>query len=239
MTSEFGMASDSSQDNNEHMNDRIESPVSSQFTADELSALVKRDANAQKHIPRLEAENSELRTRVLELESKLENAKTLDDVLERLNNKSDGSTPTKEIDPDKVAELVVSTVKNLTKEQKEEQNWSTVLNKLNDTYGSFSKADAAIAKKAAELGLTTKYATSLAKTSPEAFFKLFMDQSTNPLQQTTNSATSVPAANVGVGKPDNKEELRKYYQKMRRENPNKYWKLETQMQYRKDMGFAD
>jgi len=234
MTNEFGKGSDTAQ----QVTPQDDKPgLVIEITAEELAALKKRDENAQPHIGRLETENKQLRDELAKAAAKLESATVLDDVMAKLGDKdSQGS-----IDPDQVAEIVEKRLQQKTQTQREETNWNTVVAKLVELHGSFDKADQAIVKKAQELQMSVSEATRLAKTAPEAFNRLFVVVAAGtPSQQMSSSATQTSANAVApAGKANDTEEKRKYYQELRRKNPNKYWAVETQMQYRRDMGFAD
>jgi predicted nucleic acid-binding Zn-ribbon protein len=210
------------------------------ITAEELAALKRRDDNAQQHIPRLETENEELREKLAQLSLKLDSATTLDDVLERLNNKS-GESNSQTLDPNKVAEMVENRLSQKNKEASETANWNKTVTELTGLHGSWAAADKAIMAKSAELGMTVQEASRMARQLPDAFRKLFMiAEKSSPAQQTSSSAsfTSANSAAPGGSSDAALEERRKYYQELRRKNPNKYWNVDTQIQYRKDMGFA-
>jgi hypothetical protein len=233
MTNEFGKGGDTTSMET-HQDDKPGLGID--MTADEVAALKKRDENAQPHISRLETENKQLRDELAKAAAKLDSATVLDDVMARLDNK-DGQGVT----PDQVADLVEKRIQQKTQTNREEANWNTVVTKLVAQHGSFEKADAAIIQKARELQMSVSEATRLAKQAPAAFERLFVNTAQSiPSQQTTTSATQQSAQSVApAGAVDDLETKRKYYNDLRRKNPNKYWNVQTQMQYRRDMGFAD
>jgi hypothetical protein len=153
----------------------------------------------------------------------------MEDVLNKLNKpegKDQGS-----VDPSQLVEQVEArlTARETTKTQ--DGNWEMVVTKLTGTFGDWAKANVEIQAKAKELGLSNEDATVLARRSPSAFFELFM-----PKQGTIESGTARPtglgqqAASTGNGEVRNQA----WYTKLRRENENLYWKVETQAQYRRD-----
>jgi hypothetical protein len=237
MTDQFGEAGDSSTNTqqtgttfgNEGPSDK--GGTNGQVgTPDDVEALRRRDEHAQAHIVRLESENSELRNKVVEIENKLANAKTVEDVLSRMNKPD--TTGSASVDPDKLADAVEArlSAKELAKHQ--EANWASVYTKVTEIFGTWDKANLEIQAKAKELGMNNQDATTLAQRSPDAFYELFL-----PKSSTSNTAGSTRSAGVGQqAASTHTGEVRNqaYYTNLRHTNENKYWSVETQAQYRRD-----
>jgi hypothetical protein len=198
-------------------------------SSDDIEALRRRDEHAQSHIARLESENKELRDKVVEIENKLANAKTVEDVLSRMNKPDTaGST----MDPAKLVDAVEARLSAKEQEKTQDTNWEKVITKVTDFFGEWKKANQEIMAKAQELGLSTEDATLLAKRSPDAFFELFLPKpGTSTTTGNRPAGVGQTAASTQTGEVRNQA----YYTKLRKEHPNKYWSVEVQAQYRRDL----
>ena len=206
------------------------------ITPEELAELRKRDANAQQHIPTIESENEQLRQQMAELETQLEGSATLKAVLDKIENKSDGNT---NVNPDDVAAQVEARLQAKAKEETQQANFDKVFSDLMTVHGTKEAVDKYVVTKAAELGMDANEATRLARTAPDAFMKLYASEGQPAPQQGVASAagqqTSVTNAVSGTEVVRDKA----YYSKMMKENPKKYWKVETQAQMRRDVYGAE
>lgn len=201
------------------------------ITPEDLKDLRKRDVNAQEHIPQLENENAQLRQQLAEAETQLEGSATLKDVLDRIENKSEG-TPIS-VSADEVATQVEARLQSKAKEKQQDSNWNKVLGELQVKHGSFENVDKYVQSQASTLGMTTDEATLLAKNSPDAFMKLFQGDGTPSPQQGTASAAGQETSTYDTDRPSTRDKA--FYDEMLKTNPKKYWKIETQMQLRKDV----
>jgi hypothetical protein len=238
MTTEFGKTGDSGQ-NEDGTNfgqntegDQTSGSTENQGIApDELEALRTRDAAAQAHIPQLESENEDLRNKLLAAEDKLANATTIDEALDKISNNGDSEGLT----PDAVTQIVDQVLTQKQTEAASELNWNTVMGKLTETYGDWATADAKVQERAAELDITLTDATAMARNNPKAFLQLFSPTGTT----NTDRSSGVRSGGSGqsVGDVSSSEGIRDatYYSKLRKENPNLYWKTETQLQLRRDL----
>jgi hypothetical protein len=233
MTEQFGSAGDPSQEG--FTSEGSQDPSGQEgagigITPDELAELRKRDVNAQEHIPRLETENSTLRQQLAEAEAKLEGSATMQDVLNRIENRSDVSASS--IDPDAVAQQVEQRLQAKAREETQSKNWEKVLGQLKEQHGSIENVDIHVANKANELGMDLSTATQLAKTSPDAFMKLYASDGQPAPQQGTASAAG---QQTSLTTPHGEVRDKAFYDKMMHENPKKYWKDETQAALRRDV----
>lgn len=240
MTDEFGKVGDSDQGltptegNNFGQTPGDDTPGDTDnkgMTSEELEALRQRDEHAQKHIPTLERENSELRDKIAELEDKLSSATTIDEALDRIRNKGEGE----QLRPDDVAKMVESVLEQKQTESTQESNWTKVQNKLTEVYGDWKTADAKVQARAQELDIQLQDASTMARKNPTAFMELFVPKEAANIAGTG----SVRSGGDGQKSPGTTAsgEVRDqaWYSKLRRENPNKYWSVETQAQYRRDV----
>jgi hypothetical protein len=195
---------------------------------DDIAALRRRDEHAQAHIARLESENAELRSTVVDLQAKVANAKTVESVINQI--KSEG-TASNSVDPNQLVDAVEARLTQRETTKTQDGNWEVVVTKLTGTFGDWNKANSEIQLKAKELGLSNEDATLLARRSPDAFFELFLPKSSEGSAGITRTAgLGQSAASTHTGEVRNQA----YYTKMRRENSNKYWSVEVQAQYRRD-----
>jgi len=238
MTDQFGAVDDNNQSNtdttfgNEGPSDKG-GTKDQVVTSPDVEALRRRDEHAQLHIVRLESENKELRDTNSALQSKLANAKTVEDVISRMNSPKSDATP---VDPDKLADAVEARLSAKDVKKQQETNWETVFNKLTETFGEWSKANTEVQAKAAELGMSNEDATTLAKRSPSAFYELFLPKSST--NNTAGSPRSVGAGQQATSTHTGEVRNQAYYNKMRKEQGNKFWSVEVQAQMRRDLGFA-
>lgn len=202
------------------------------ITTEDLKELRKRDVNAQEHIPQLETENNQLRAKLAEVETQLEGSATLEDVLNRIENKSEGGST---VSADEVATQVEARLQSRAKEEQQESNWNTVWGKLQEQHGSEENVDKYVLTQAATLGMSTEEATLLAKNSPDAFMKLFSAEGTAAPQQGIASATGQQTSNNNEAGTSSGTKDKAFYDEMLRKNPRKYWKVATQAQLRRDV----
>lgn len=239
MTTEFGTSADSGQNVNEGMNfgqtdgaDQTSTPTDNQgIVSEDLDALRRRDAAAQEHIPRLESENQELRDKLAEMESQLASATTIDEALDRISNQGGQESLT----TDAVTQIVDQVLEQKQTQSQQENNWQQVMGTLTDTFGDWSTADTKVQERAAELDISLQDATMLARNNPKAFLQLFVPTTS------TRSASSGTVRSGGSGQSvadlTSAQQVRdaEYYRNLRKTNPNEYWKVETQMQLRRDL----
>jgi chromosome segregation ATPase len=232
MTDEFGKAGDPGQEGFTQGSTEtitVENMGGIDITPGELAELRKRDVNAQEHIPRLEDENAQLRSRMAEIEAQLEGSATMQDVLNRIENRSeDGVT----LDADAVAQQVEQRLHAKAMEEAQSTNWEKVLGQLKEHHGSLEQVDQHVATKAKELGMDLTEATQLAKRSPDAFMKLYAAEGSVAPQQGSASAAG---QQTSLTTPHGEVRDKAYYDKMLRENPKKYWKVDTQAALRRDV----
>lgn len=200
---------------------------------EKYEALRQRDEHAQKHIQRLESENSELRDKVVDLENNLANATTLDEALKRISNQ--GENQSESFARADVAQVVEEVLGQKQTASRMDSNWQEVVSDLTKVYGDWKTADLKVQERAQELDISLEEATTMARNNPKAFRTLFNLQ---PQQQTSNPAGSHGAGAQGQrgvsshpGQVLNKE----YYSNLRKNDPNKYWSVDTQAQMRRDL----
>jgi len=209
-------------------------PGSQGIDPQEYEALRKRDEAAQAHIERLERENKEARDKVVELEDGLSNATKLDDALARIANQGDGQAPTG-VDRTDVAQVVEEVLGQHQTAAKQDSNWATVTDALTKEFGDWKTADVKVQEKARELDISIEDASVMAKQNPKAFLELFVPQRNSSTNKAGSSTGTGDVGQRGMNSQVGEVRDQAYYTKLRRENPNKYWSVETQAQYRRDL----
>lgn len=241
MDQQFGTPGDTGQQHDgttfgQSGDDKAQNTPSVEITEADLTALRTRDDAAQVHIPKIESENAELRDTVTQLQADLAKASKFDDVMERISNQPGPVEPVK-VDTEQLADAVGQRLDAKAAIAVQDSNWTAVVGKLTEKYGEWELVDREITTRAVELGMSTTDATNLAKQSPDAFYQLFLPQAI----PSAPGASSASAGQGQVGSTPSSGEVRDaaYYSKLRRENPNLYWKVETQAQYRRDVHGAE
>jgi hypothetical protein len=231
MTTEFGMTEDKDGQGTEGSHQSLEDNKNTDITPEDLEALRVRDAAAQAHIPDLESENKDLRDKVLELETNLSSATSLDDVMDKITNRGEGTSS--DLDAGAVTQIVERALDQRQTETKQESNWTNVMDTLTQAYGTWKAADTKVLERAQELDIDISDATAMAKNNPKAFLSLFKPETT-----TSDSSAGVRSAGSGqqtVGTVQSTEKDKAYWKKMRQENPKHFWSLDGQAEYRRVM----
>lgn len=187
-----------------------------------VEELAKAYVNADAFIEQLKEENRKLR-------EKETAARTIDDVLERMNKKDDkpADTPanTSQLTKDDVAALVEQTLTGRETARTREQNLLQADKLMKEKFGE--KAAEVFKTKATSPELTKVY-MELASVSPHEFVAVFAPASAQPTGGTVatgsvNTTTVVPTSNREA-LPGTKE----WANKVRKEKPDEYWSLEFQ-----------
>lgn len=197
----------------------------------EYEALRTRDEHAQKHIPRLESENAELRDRVAELEGKLASATTLDEALARIANQGDGQA----IDHTDVAQVVREVLGQEQTAAKMESNWNSVVTDLTKKYGEWKDADAYVQSRSRELDISLEEATKMAKNNPIAFRSLYNLDAPAASSNPAGSHGAGAQGQRGISSAPGTVRDKAYYSNLRKNDPNKYWSVDVQAQMRRDL----
>lgn len=152
--------------------------------------VTKKIVNADEHIGKLEAETAMMRTRLQEMEERISNNRSLNDVLDAVGDKPKEQTTSPNFDPKDLDKLVRESVQNLSAEQVAKNNLASAQAAYASQFdGDFTQAAKALTEQCAELGMSLKQAEDLARSSPNGFLKMF---GTNPDNQPKSSPA--PAA---------------------------------------------
>lgn len=204
-----------------------------------LQELLEAKVNADLHIKTLEANNAEIRQMYMEAKDELTAKAKWDEYLDRLNsnkpiNDQVAQTPANEVKTEpldlmKIEELVQKKIQETEIQRKETDNFNQVQNKLKERFGD-NYANVLQDQQAA-LGLSKEEINSLAKKSPEAFFRVL---GLNNSQG--ENFTSPPRSDVRNNSFAPKTEKRNmaYYQNLKASNPKLYLDPKIQSQMEKD-----
>lgn len=186
-------------------------------TVDELA---KAYANADSFIEQLKEENRKLREQTMQ-------AKTIDEVLERLSAKEapqDDTPAVSGIKPEDVQKLVEQTLLGREQKSKREANLLAADKAMKEKFGD--KA-AEVFKQRAATPEKAKILMELAATDPNEFVALFGGVSTAPANNIDTGSIS-SAISMQPGNRAKVEGTKEWANSIRKENPNLYWSHEFQ-----------
>jgi len=175
-----------------------------QFGKEDLSKILKQNANAQTHIKTLESETATLRNELQALRNELAKARTIDELLNDSRQSNDsgltGST-TPQLDAQallaKLKEDVFSELTQAQRQAVEAENWETSISTLKARYGD--RYAAYVDSRARELDMSIDDMESLARTKPKAFMELVDKKGTGIPSPTIPSQRSALMGDVDMG----------------------------------------
>jgi len=136
--------------------------VTTSITEEELKALQKRDEHAQTHITTLEDEAKVLKDQITEMQTKLDKAKDVEDLLE---NQGKQQVNVEEITTGVIEQLNAKELK-----AQQDENFNTVSTALTEKFGD--KVDEEVKKAASENGLTFDEMVEMSRKNPKLALKL-------------------------------------------------------------------
>lgn len=174
---------------------------------EELALYKRRLKDKDDFIETLKGETKELRTKVDELSQQVSQARTIDELMERVkdyNEPSDQSGQTgPRLDEDKLlSKLEERVFGKLTAQQKlslEEQNWNASVQLLQEKYGD--KYTDYVRQRSVDLSVPIEELDRLAKTSPKALLELVAGPQQKSNMQPTTPSQRTPS-NSGSKTPD-------------------------------------
>lgn len=207
-------------------------------------ALAKKAIHADVHIRNLEAQMDALREDYLNLKEQSAAGTTLQELIDQLRSQSQTQTsnepppnvnaanPQKPgYDPDELKSLVSNTVNELRNSEREQDNYRTVLAKVKERYGD--NYSAVLKEQATQLGLSDTEVDTMAKKNPKLFMKTFEVDA----PRTADNFQTPPQSKMRNDNfaPRVERRTQSYYDKLRRENPNKYFEPKTLIQMDRDL----
>lgn len=196
--------------------------------------------HAQTHIASLERQLKEMRETY---ESKSSQEELLKQVLEKLSGQTSREEPADqsavqskgEAETPDIATLIKQTAaeelprlfSDLTKKQKAEENVARVTRELVERFGGADEARKAMANKAKELGLSGEELRQLAAGSPTAVLAYFPRSGDSRATQGSVNTSAMPST-------DSSTRNYEYYDKLRKQDPKRYFDPKVQLQLQKD-----
>jgi len=192
-------------------------------------------------------EFDQLREDYLKAKANADAQAKFEDLLTRLESKSgndnnnsgstqnNGNVEQPVLDEAKLDTLIEQRVLDIENRKREKANLDAVENKLRERFGD--NAQAILRDKMNTLGITNEDIKFLAKKSPEAVFNALGLNSQPPAQQ----EAGLPRSSFRTDRSNNTDGVRDYlfYEKMRREEPKKYFSQDISVQRLKDMDSPD
>jgi hypothetical protein len=204
----------------------------------DVAALVKSLQHKDEFIEQLKGENNELRSEVksrTKLEEALDRLRTLEGNMkpkEEHEEDNPRTTTSKEVDPEKIAEMALKRIEARQVEEQKKRNAENVRKELVALFGE-GGYEVALREKMKELNLTEEYVTRLAQDTPQLLIDYFK-KSMPPRE--TPQGTSGSQVNEGFYKNAEQTTKRtyKYYEKMKKTNPDQYNSSKVQWQMHVD-----
>lgn len=204
-----------------------------------LEEVLKAKVDSDLYIKTLERQKDELRNDYLKLREESSAQAKLQELLDRLEKTSSPTqvTPTivseeKPYNPKDVETLVSNTILKQKAEDRMNENFNTVRNKLKEHFGD--NFQSALQESMTMLGLTGDELNEMARTRPNVLIKaLGLDQ---PLQREQFQSPPRSGTRNDTFAPKNEKRTWMYYQNMKKSNPTLYYNKKTQFQMHQDAG---
>lgn len=208
--------------------------------------LAKAKAHSDAFIERLQREQAALRNELntrAKLEELMDRMSTTKDSTGNVNsqgtqtpgeNGQDG-TATKNLSPDDIEKVIEQRLAKREAEARVKNNVEAVKSRLMAEFGDNFVAE--LENRTKELGLTRDFVQDIAKREPKALFRLL---GIDGQQQSSNKETDVFSApprssvnSAGFGIRDTGEKKFADYEKIRKEDPSRYWSPQVQNEIHK------
>lgn len=198
--------------------------------------LIKTKVDSDVYVKFRDRQFDELRADYLRAQEEIQKGKTVDDLLDQLNRRDPSQAPPKPeektptMGQQEIERLVEAKIEQKRLAEIETKNFTEVQNKLRERYGQNSGQ--MVSEAANTLNLTKDEVNSLAKRSPEAFFRMLgMNQ-----PQEKDLFMAPPRSDVRNDNfaPRTTKRTWNYYQALKAKEPTKYWDPKTQLQMHKD-----
>lgn len=193
--------------------------------------------NADLHIKALEREKAELRQMYAEQREELLAKAKWDEYLDRVTKTPENlpvaNTPANEVpkqfDPKEIESLFDQKLSQYEAQKSERENFNKVQSKLRERFGD--NFTSVLKDQQAALGLSVDDVNTLAKKSPEAFFRM-MGLNDQPRQDYTSPPRSVQRNDSFAPKTQRRDW--NYYQELKKTNPLLYLDPKIAVQMEKD-----
>jgi hypothetical protein len=204
----------------------------------DVAALVKSLQHKDEFIEQLKSENNDLRSEVksrTKLEEAIDRIRSLESNYKpKEENEEDNprTTTSKEVDPEKIAQMAIKHLEARQAEERKKQNAENVKKELVNLFGE-GGYEVALREKMKELNLTEEYVTRLAQDTPQLLIDYFRKSAPQ-----RNAPQGTPGSQVNDGFFQNSQQTTKrnykYYEKMKKTNPDQYTSSKVQWQMHQD-----
>lgn len=189
--------------NKEQLPEELQNLVGEDKKYKSVEDALKSIPHSQQHISQLEQELAEMRER-------LESARTVDDILDQINQpkqeehkEPERKQESPQLSQDDIARIVDSRISEQERMQTAHQNQQAVVERMQELYGD--KAEETYVHRAEELGVPVEWLNETASKSPQAVFELF---GLNKKERATPKKTSEGSYNSdsfkGQSRPERK-----------------------------------
>ena len=194
----------------------------------QVQVMQKRLNDKDEFIKQLQTENQQTREMYASLEERMQNLSKIEEVLNNRFEQQDVSNQDTNLDEDALVGKVIETFKSKEAEQRMQNNYNTVLERMRNEIGE-EHIESKVAEAAQSNGLSVDDMVNLAKKSPSAFYRMVGMEA--PAQQSVGTPTPMRGTQTAPQETNQKDFA--YYSKLMRENPAEYWKPQTQQEFRK------
>lgn len=200
-----------------------------------LEELLKAKVDSDLYIKTLERQKDELRVDFMKAQEEIQKGKNMEELIAKLNQKEPPASPPLKPEENTALneeELFTKLETRLAQKRQvevETENFNVVQNKLKDRFGN--NAASVLQEQAQTMGLSKEDVNSLAKKSPEAFFRIM-----GLNEQQKDLFMAPPRSNLRNDHFAPKVQKRDwtFYQNMKSTNPKEYWAPKTQLQMHRD-----
>lgn len=198
--------------------------------------LIKSKVESDLYIKTIESQKDELRADYMKAQEEIQKSKALEQLIDRLNNKEvpAGTTPAVQNTPPSVAMNDIEKMFDDKYEAKkrsevETSNFNKVQAKLQERFGA--RAGEVLAEQSNTLGLSKEDVNSLAKKSPDAFFRML---GLNTQEKDLFMAPPRSDLRNDNYAPKTVKRTWSWYQAEKAKNSKWYWNPQTQLQMHRD-----
>jgi hypothetical protein len=187
--------------------------------------LAKAYANVEGHAKTLERENAEIRARLDVIEANPNPPNEDNRGREPAGNEDNRQPPPNQAPKpsgDEFRSQIRDEVKALNEAERVTANIEAAAKRMVEVYGDTAKANEAVTRRAAELGVSVDWLKDSAGRSPSAFY------ATMGISQGSSHSTPASGGNVRMDSSSPNVKNFEYYDKIRKENPKLYFSTATQ-----------
>lgn len=191
--------------------------------------MQKRINDKDEFIKQLQSENQQTREMYASLEERMQNLSKIEEVLNKKGQEQQVvDNQDTNLDEDALVGKVIENLNKAETKQKMDQNYNTVVARLESEFGS-QYVEEKVSEAAKANGLSIDDMRETARKSPDAFYTLVGLKS----QGTQRPTTPAPTRGSQQAPQETGVKDAAYFANLMRTNPREYWKAETQREFRK------